>query len=121
VVSVTLQARSGTGLLRVRVRVRVILRLAAYRQSVRLGAKPLETNGQICFQLNTRGHSRYVTSSLTRGWVCLLQLLLGIASLLIFRSESRRTHGHILLSQIQDSPSLQDQVPVFISPRNRVA
>jgi hypothetical protein len=28
---------------------------------------------------------------------------------------------YILLSQICDSPNLEDQVPVFISPRNRVA
>jgi hypothetical protein len=33
----------------VRVRVRVTLRLAVYRQSVRLGAKPLETHDQIFF------------------------------------------------------------------------
>jgi hypothetical protein len=35
--------------------------------------------------------------------------------------ESRRTHGHILLSQIRDSPNLEGQVPVFISPRNRAS
>jgi hypothetical protein len=27
----------------------------------------------------------------------------------------------ILLSQIRDSPNLEGQIPVFISPRNRVA
>jgi hypothetical protein len=44
--------------LRVRVRVRVSLRLAVYRQSVRLGDKPLETTtSNIIFQLNTCGHS----------------------------------------------------------------
>jgi hypothetical protein len=32
----------------------------------------------------------------------------------------RETHGHVLLPQIRDSPSLEDQVAVFISPRNRV-
>jgi hypothetical protein len=32
--------------IRVRVRVRVALRMAVYRQSVRLGAKPFETHGQ---------------------------------------------------------------------------
>jgi hypothetical protein len=46
------------------------------------------------FQLNTCGHSAYVTSSLTRGWVCRLQLLLALASALILMSESRRTHDH---------------------------
>jgi hypothetical protein len=64
---------------------------------------------------------RHVTSSLTREWVCHLQLLLGIASAVTLRSESRGTHDHILLSQIRDSPNLEGQVPVFISPRNRVA
>jgi hypothetical protein len=39
----------------------------------------------------------------------------------ILGSESRGTHDHILLSQIRDSPNVEDQVPVFISPRNRVA
>jgi hypothetical protein len=52
-----------------RVRVRVTFRLEAYRQSVRRGAEPLETHGQNFFsQLNTCGHSPYITSSLTRGW-----------------------------------------------------
>jgi hypothetical protein len=38
----------------------------------------------------------------------------------ILWSESRGTHD-ILLSQIRDFPNLGGQVPVFISPRNRVA
>jgi hypothetical protein len=58
-------------LLSERVGVKVTLRLAVYRQTVRLGDKPLEVHGQISFfQLDTCGHSPYVTSSLTRGWVC---------------------------------------------------
>jgi hypothetical protein len=65
--------------------------------------------------------SPYVTSSLTRGWVCRLQLLLGLASVVILRSEYRGTHDHILLSQIRNSPEFEGQVIVFISPRNRVA
>jgi hypothetical protein len=59
--------------------------------------------------------------SLTSGRVCRLQLLLVLASAVIFRSESRETHDHILLSQIRDSPNLEGQGPVFISPRNRMA
>jgi hypothetical protein len=59
--------------------------------------------------------------SLARGRVCRLQLLLALASAVILGSESSGTHDHILLSQIRDSPNLEDQVPVFISPRNRVA
>jgi hypothetical protein len=42
--------------------------------------------------------------SLTRGRVCRLQLLLALASAVIFGSESYRTRGHILLSQIWDFP-----------------
>jgi hypothetical protein len=87
-----------------------------------LGYKPLETHGQTFFlQLNSCGHSLYVTSSLTRGWVCRLELLLGLTSAVILKSESSGTHDHILPSQIRDSPNLVGQVPVFISPRNRVA
>jgi hypothetical protein len=73
------------------------------------------------FQLNLCSHSPYVTSCLTRGWVCSLELLLTLASAVILRSVSRWTLDHILLSQIRDSLSLEDQVPVFISPRNRVS
>jgi hypothetical protein len=42
--------------------------------------------------------------SLTRGRVCCLQLLLVLASAVIFGSESHRTRGLILLSQIRDLP-----------------
>jgi hypothetical protein len=59
--------------------------------------------------------------SLTRDRVCRLHLLLVLASAVILGSESRGTRDHILLSQIRDSPNLEGQVPVFISPRNRVA
>jgi hypothetical protein len=38
----------------------------------------------------------------TRGRVCRLQLLLALASAVILGSESRETHDHILLSQVQD-------------------
>jgi hypothetical protein len=90
---------------RARVRVRVTLRLAVYRQSVRLGAEPLETHGTEFFsQLNNCGHSPYITSSLRRGLVCNLQLLLALASAFILGSESRGTRDHILLSQIRDFP-----------------
>jgi hypothetical protein len=67
------------------------------------------------------GYSPCVTSSLTKGWVCHLQLLLALASAVILRVESHGTHDHILLSRIPDSPNLEGQIPVFISPRNRVA
>jgi hypothetical protein len=56
------------------------------------------------------------------GWICCLQLLLALASSAIFRSEPWETHD-ILLSQIeiQDSPNLEGEIPIFISLRNRVA
>jgi hypothetical protein len=59
--------------------------------------------------------------SLTRGRDCRSQLLLALARAVILGSESSGTHDQILLSQIRDSPNLEGQVPVFISPRNRVA
>jgi hypothetical protein len=101
------------------VRIRVTLRLAVYRQSVRLGYKPLETHDQhFSFPTDTCCHGPYATSPLKRRWVCNLQLLLVLASAVILGSESRGTHVHILLSQFRDSPNLEDQVPVFISPRS---
>jgi hypothetical protein len=87
-----------------------------------LATSPLRpTTSNFIFQLNTCGYSPYVTSSLTRGWICHLQLLLVLASAVLLRSQSRGTHDHILLFQIRDSPNLEGQVPVFISPRSRVA
>jgi hypothetical protein len=47
-------------------------------------------------------------------------MLLLLASAIILGSESCRTHNHILLSQIRDSPNLEDQVTIFVYPRNRV-
>jgi hypothetical protein len=58
--------------------------------------------------------------SLMRGWVYSLQLLLGLASTVILRSNSCMIHDHILLSQIWDSSSLEAQVPVFMCPGNRL-
>jgi hypothetical protein len=56
----------------VKVKVKVILRLAVYRQTILPGVKTLETHDQrFLFQLNSCGNSPYVTSSLTRRWVCL--------------------------------------------------
>jgi hypothetical protein len=79
------------------------------------------TTSNFIIQLYACCRSPYVTSSLTKGWVCLLQLLLVLASAVIFRAEARGTHDHIFLYQIQDFLNLESQVPVFVSPRNRVA
>jgi hypothetical protein len=48
-------------------------------------------------------------------------LLLVLASAVILGSESHGTRDHILLPQIRDSPNLEGQVHIFISPKNRVA
>jgi hypothetical protein len=49
-----------------------------------LATSPLRlTISNFIFQLNTCSYSPYVTSSLTRGWICRLQLLLIIASAFI--------------------------------------
>jgi hypothetical protein len=61
-------------------------------------------------------------SSLMIGQVCRLQLLLALASAVILGSESCGTHDLIYCLRIKDPPpNLEGQVPVFISPRNRVA
>jgi hypothetical protein len=87
-----------------------------------LTTSPLRlTTSNFIFQLNTCRYSPYVTSSLTRGWFYRLQLLLVLASAVILTFDSHGTHDHILLSEIRESPNLEGQVPVFISPRNRVA
>jgi hypothetical protein len=54
--------------------------------------------------------------SLTRGVVCGLQLLLVLAGVVFLESESRGTHDSNLRL-----PKLECHVPVFISPRNKVA
>jgi hypothetical protein len=58
--------------------------------------------------------------SLMREQVCCSQLLLVLTSAVILGSEFYKTCDHILLPQIRDSPNLEEQVPVFMSPRNRV-
>jgi hypothetical protein len=45
-----------------------------------LATSPLRLTNSNFFQLNTCGHCPYVTSSLMRGWVCRLQMLLALAS-----------------------------------------
>jgi hypothetical protein len=86
-----------------------------------LATSPLRlTASNFIFQLNTCGYNLYVTTTLTRGWVCRLQLLLVLASAVVLGSESCGTHDDILLSQIRDSDNLEGEVSVFVSPRNRL-
>jgi hypothetical protein len=62
------------------------------------------------------------THSLTRGWACnlLVQFLLGLARAVTHGSKSGSTKT-IFYCLISESPKLEDQIPVFITPRNRVA
>jgi hypothetical protein len=57
-------------------------------------------------------------SSLTRGRVCSLQLLLGLARVAFLGSEYRRTHNHIFLTQIWD---FEVRSPYLYTPKNSVA
>jgi hypothetical protein len=61
-----------------------------------LATSPLRYHDQYFFQMNSCGCSPYVTSFLTRGWVCRLQFLLALASAVILGS-----HNHMLLSRIR--------------------
>jgi hypothetical protein len=69
-----------------------------------LAPSPLRPTTSMFFQLNTCGY----------------KLLLALASAFILGSESRGTHVHISESPIRDSPTLECQVPIFISPRHWV-
>jgi hypothetical protein len=86
-----------------------------------LAPRPLRLTTNIFSTQNTCSYSPYITSSLKRGRVCNLQFLLGLARAVILGTESRGTRDPILLSQIRDSPKLEGQVSVHISPRDRVA
>jgi hypothetical protein len=56
-----------------------------------------------------------------REQVCHLQLCWSFLAQSFLGLESRGTRDHILLSQVRDSPNLEVQAPVFISPRHRMA
>jgi hypothetical protein len=58
---------------------------------------------------------------MTRRRVCSFQFLPGIANAGFLRPESHRTHEHILSCLFLRLPNLEGHVPVFVSPRNRVA
>jgi hypothetical protein len=57
-----------------------------------------------------------VRSPLTWGQMCCLQLLLVFTSAVFLRSKSHETRDHVLLFWIWDSPTLEGQIPIFVSP-----
>jgi hypothetical protein len=70
-----------------------------------LGIKhPSGAYDQIFITVRQLGDCWCGARSLTGGWVSRLQLLLTLASAVIFGSESSGTRDHILLSQIRDFP-----------------
>jgi hypothetical protein len=81
---------------------------------------PLRLTTSIFFRLNTCGHNPYITSSLRRGWVSYLQLLLVLARALSCPSPAEFTTT-IYCLRFKTPPNLVGQVPLFISPRARVA
>jgi hypothetical protein len=80
-----------------------------YRRSVLMSNTHLGPMAR--FLLSGRWVSWCGELSLTRGRVCRLRLMLGLASAVILGSESRRTYDHILLSKIWDSPNLEGHSP----------
>jgi hypothetical protein len=80
---------------------------------------PLDPQTSIFFQPNTCGYSPYVTSSLMRGLVCRLKLLLALTIAVILGSESCGTTYYCLRFE-----SYQPGGPgpyIYKSPRNSVA
>jgi hypothetical protein len=75
----------------------------------------------VLFSTEHCSYSPYVTSSLTRRWVCRLQLLLVLARAAIPGSESSRTHGPYF--NVSDSRISQPggSGPRIYTPRNRMA
>jgi hypothetical protein len=70
-------------------------------------------------QLNTCGYRPYVTFSLTRGWVCRLQLLLVLASAVILGSKSRGIHDIFYCLRFEIPSTWMPRSPYFYPPGTR--
>jgi hypothetical protein len=93
---------------KVRVKVKITLRLTVIQsvsQSVSLGVEPhLGLMTRYLFLFDSYGLVFRAALSLTRVRVCLLYMLLALASAVFLGSEPLATSDHILLSQIWDVP-----------------
>jgi hypothetical protein len=86
-------------------RVKVILRQTVSGPVCLCVTPPSEAQDQIFITVRQLRVWWCGALSLTRGWVWRLQLLLALASVVIPESESRGTHDHILLSQLETPPT----------------
>jgi hypothetical protein len=97
--------------LKAKVKVKVMLRPTVCRPLC-LGVKThLRPKTKFLLLSDICGFVHVGPPSLARGRVCRLQLLLDYDEAVIFCSKSRRTHEHILLSQIRDPPTWRVMSP----------
>jgi hypothetical protein len=99
------------------VKIKIIFRPKLSRPLCLSVKYPAGAQDQICITVRQSQVCLCGAPSLTRGWVCRLQLLLDLTSAVILGSESCRTHDHILLPQIRDTLNLEGQVSVFTFPK----
>jgi hypothetical protein len=97
-------------------RVRVTLRLAVYRWSVRLGAEPLETHDQN-FLSSENLRSESLCNILSAESMSLsFKIVAGPRQHIHSQVRVDRTHDHTLLSQIRHSPNLEPRSPYLYTP-----
>jgi hypothetical protein len=95
---------------------RATSRLAIYRRSIRLGAKPLKTHDQLFFSSKHLWLQSSCNILSNERMGLSFTIATGLASAVILGSKSCGTHDHILLSQSRDFPNREGEVPIFISP-----